>query len=63
MDTFSELRAAWVAKGRPADPADPYWATVLEAHGKPHGPVVGLVEFADGSSYGGPRALLGTVEP
>jgi hypothetical protein len=23
------LRAEWVSKGRPADPADPYWASVL----------------------------------
>jgi hypothetical protein len=28
-ETIDRNRAAWVAKGRPADPADPYWASVL----------------------------------
>ena len=27
----TDLRAEWVALGRPADPANAYWATVLEA--------------------------------
>ena len=35
MDNFSELRAAWVAKGRPADETDPYWASVLAAQAAP----------------------------
>lgn len=30
-DSFLADRAAWVAKGRPADPADPHWAGVLAA--------------------------------
>lgn len=28
---FTASRQAWIAKGRPADPTDAYWATVLEA--------------------------------
>jgi hypothetical protein len=28
-------RAAWVDKGRPADPTDPYWASVLAALATP----------------------------
>ena len=29
-DRWSVNRAAWVAKGRPADPNDPHWASVLD---------------------------------
>lgn len=34
-DEFLSLRAAWVAKGRPADPTDPYWASVLASQDAP----------------------------
>ena len=30
-----DARAEWVAKGRPADPADPYWASVLASQAQP----------------------------
>lgn len=29
MREMLELRAAWVAKGRPADENDPYWAATV----------------------------------
>ena len=31
----AQEREAWVAKGRPADPADPYWARVLASREAP----------------------------
>jgi hypothetical protein len=35
IESFDSLRAAWVAKGRPADIADPYWASVIAAQNAP----------------------------
>lgn len=32
---FLARRAAWVAKGRPADPTDPHWASVLASQDEP----------------------------
>lgn len=29
------LRQAWIEKGRPADPTDPYWASVLKSQSAP----------------------------
>ena len=48
--TASEMltaREAWIAKGRPADPSDAYWASVLTSEATPRpsfvAPLVSLV--------------------
>lgn len=35
MENVLEARAEWVRKGRPADLADPYWASVVAAQSAP----------------------------
>jgi hypothetical protein len=35
---FDKARSEWVAKGRPADPADPYWADLLARLAEPRKP-------------------------
>jgi hypothetical protein len=37
---FLAARAEWVAKGRPADESDPYWASVVAAQAAPRPTVV-----------------------
>jgi len=42
---FDTDRAEWVALGRPADPANAYWASVLADVGKGHAQAYPLVTF------------------
>jgi hypothetical protein len=35
MADLMEARAQWVRNGRKADPADPYWASVVAAQAAP----------------------------
>lgn len=32
---FLAQRQEWIQKGRPADPSDPYWASVLASQAEP----------------------------
>lgn len=44
-DEFTRIRGVWIAKGRPADPTDPYWASVLASIDQPRTPATPLVTF------------------